>query len=216
MQMRFWRTSFIVISWLITSLGTAWGQDVIPLFSQQGLQGWQEKVFEGKTRYQMVTDGGKRVVKAESQNSASGRYFEAKIDLQKTPVMQWSWKIDRVLQNINEHSKAGDDFAARVYVVVSGGALFWKTRSLVYVWSSDQPKDSTWHNPYTANARHIVLRSGNAAAGKWVMEKRNIRNDFKRLFGEDIQAIDAVAIMTDTDNSDQQATAWYGDIRFSR
>ncbi|MCB1815010.1 MAG: DUF3047 domain-containing protein, partial [Candidatus Competibacteraceae bacterium] len=131
------------------------------------------------------------------------------------PYLNWSWKVANVLSGIDEHSKAGDDFAARVYLVVSGGALFWKTRSLVYVWSSNQPVNSAWENPFTGNARHIAVRSGAAEVGQWLSEKRNIREDFKRVFGEDIESIDAVAIMTDTDNSGQSATAWYGDIYFS-
>jgi len=99
--------------------------------------------------------------------------------------------------------------------VVSGGVAFWKTRSLVYVWSSGQPVGATWNNAYTSNARVMALRSGMRDAGHWVSEKRDIRADFKQLFGEEIDAIDAIALMTDTDNSGQRATAWYGDIVFT-
>ena len=120
-----------------------------------------------------------------------------------------------MLEGVDERGKAGDDYPARVYVVVSGGVAFWKTRSLVYVWSSGQPVGATWNNAYTSNARVMALRSGMRDAGRWVNEKRDIRADFKQLFGEEIDAIDAVALMTDTDNSGQSATAWYGDIVFT-
>jgi hypothetical protein len=123
--------------------------------------------------------------------------------------------VDQVLSGVDERSKAGDDYPARVYVVVSGGAAFWKTRSLVYVWSSNQAVGATWNNAFTGNARVMALRSGMRDAGGWVSEKRNIRADFRQLFGEDIRQIDAVALMTDTDNSGQSATAWYGDIYFT-
>jgi len=120
-----------------------------------------------------------------------------------------------VLDVVDERTTAGDDYPARVYVVVSGGAAFWKTRSLVYVWSSHQPVGATWNNAFTSNARVMALRSGTRDAGQWVSEKRDIRADFRQLFGEDIAQIDAVALMTDTDNSGQSATAWYGDIYFT-
>jgi hypothetical protein len=99
-------------------------------------------------------------------------------------------------------------------VIVSGGLAFWRTRSLVYVWSSNQPKGSTWDNAFTDNAKVIALESGDADAGRWIREKRDVRADFRRLFGDDVDTLDAVAIMTDTDNSGQSATAWYGDISF--
>jgi hypothetical protein len=136
------------------------------------------------------------------------------VDLNRTPWLRWSWRVDRVLSGVDERAKTGDDYPARVYVVVSGGAAFWKTRSLVYVWSSNQPVGATWNNAFTSNARVMALRSGTREAGQWVSEKRDIRADFRRLFGEEISQIDAVALMTDTDNSGQSATAWYGDIEF--
>jgi hypothetical protein len=93
--------------------------------------------------------------------------------------------------------------------------LFWRTRSLVYVWSSHQPVDSLWENPYTGNARHIAVRSGPEQTGQWLEENRNVREDWERAFGDVIDGIDAVAIMTDTDDSGLAASAWYGDIVFS-
>jgi len=129
--------------------------------------------------------------------------------------LNWSWRVDQVLKGTDERSKDGDDYPARVYVVASGGAALWKTRSLVYVWSSNQPVGATWNNAFTDNARVMALRSGTQDAGRWVSEKRDIRADFQRLFGRDIDAVDAVALMTDTDNSGQRASAWYGDIYFT-
>lgn len=184
-------------------------------FSAGDLKGWQAKSFLGETAYDLVDLDGRRVLRASSQAAASGLYREMAIDLEATPYLNWSWRVAGILAGVDERSKAGDDYPARVYVVVSGGALFWKTRSLVYVWSSNQPVGSTWNNAFTANARVMALRSGGAQAGQWLSEKRNIRMDFKHLFGEDIRRLDAVAIMTDTDNSRQAATAWYGDIYFS-
>lgn len=188
---------------------------MIGRFSAGDRQDWQTKSFKGETRYSIDDRSGQRALFADSQGTASGLYREIRVDLNRTPWLNWSWRVDKVLNGVDERSKAGDDYPARVYVVVSGGAAFWKTRSLVYVWSSNQPVGTTWNSAFTANARVMALRSGTKDAGRWVSEKRDIRADFRQLFGEDIEAIDAVALMTDTDNSGQSATAWYGDIYFT-
>jgi hypothetical protein len=182
-------------------------------FSAGDLQDWKTKSFVGETHYHLVEQDGRRVLQADSKGTASGLYREITVDLERTPYLNWSWRVNNVLTGVDERTKAGDDYPARVYVVVSGGLAFWRTRSLVYVWSSNQPVGSTWDNAFTRNVRTIAVRSGNVAG--WFHEKRNVRADFKRLFGDDIQQIDAVAIMTDTDNSGQAATAWYGDIYFT-
>ena len=184
-------------------------------FSAGNLTDWQTKVFKGETRYGFDDKSGQRALFADSQGTASGLYREIRVDLNRTPWLNWSWRVDRVLNRVDERSKAGDDYPARVYVVISGGAAFWNTRSLIYVWSSHQPVGATWNNAYTSNARVMALRSGTGETGRWISEKRNIRADFRQLFGEDIDAIDAVALMTDTDNSGQSAAAWYGDIYFT-
>ncbi|HAS50890.1 MAG TPA: hypothetical protein DCS21_03795 [Gammaproteobacteria bacterium] len=188
---------------------------IIGRFSAGDLRDWQTKSFKGETRYTFDEQNGRQVLFADSQGAASGLYREIRINLQRTPWLNWSWRVDQVLSGLDERSKPGDDYPARVYVVASGGAAFWKTRSLIYVWSSHQPVGATWHNAFTSNARAIALRSGTEDAGRWVSEKRNIRADFRQLFGEDLDDIDAVALMTDTDNSGQSATAWYGDIYFT-
>ncbi len=176
-------------------------------FSAGDLKDWQTKSFKGETRYAIDEKSGRRALFAVSQGAASGLYREIRVDLNKTPWLNWSWRVDQVLDGIDERSKAGDDYPARVYMVVSGGAAFWKTRSLVYVWSSHQPIGATWHNAFTSNARVMALRSGTDDTGRWITEKRNIRADFQQLFGEEINAIDAVALMTDTDNSGQNAAS---------
>ena len=184
-------------------------------FSNSGLSQWQHKSFEGTTRYEAVTVDGQQVIRADSNAAASGLYREIDIDLSATPWLQWRWKVDDVLEGVDETTKSGDDYPARVYVVFSGGLAFWRTRTVVYVWSSNQPAGSTWHNAFTDNARVIAVQSGRDEAGKWIRESRNVREDYRMLFGEDVTSADAVAIMTDTDNSGQQATAWYGNIRFT-
>ncbi|MCB1937398.1 MAG: DUF3047 domain-containing protein [Nitrosomonas sp.] len=187
----------------------------IARFSQGNFNGWQPKVFAGETRYSLEREEGRMVLRADSHQAASGLYREVSIDLNKTPLLNWSWKVDDILTGNDERSKAGDDYPARVYVVFSGGVMFWRTRAINYVWSNRQPIDSSWFSAYTNNAGMIAIRSGAANVGRWMKESRDVRADYRRLFGEEPSRVDAVAIMTDTDNTGAVATAWYGDIWFS-
>ena len=195
---------------------------MIGSFSSGSLDNWEAKEFKGQTSYKLVDLAGTRVLKAESTGSASGLFNEQRIDLHKTPVMNWRWHIENRLGNdINEQVKSGDDYAARVYVIASGGAAFWQTKAINYVWSSTSPVGNVWPNPYAyagANGKMmmIAVRSSTDQAGTWYSEKRNILTDLKHQFGEEIRYIDAVAIMTDTDDSHGKATAYYGDIYFSK
>lgn len=207
---------FLLIFLLIaTTLQAAALRIDIGRFSKGELSGWEAKSFKGETGYTLVDDAGTTVLEAGSHDSASGLFREVSVDLKQTPILNWSWKTANVLSGNNEQSKQGDDYPARVYVVFSGGLFFWRTRAINYVWSSNQPVGSIWPNAYTGNARMIAVESGATQAGNWLSERRNVLNDFRMLFDEEPGNVDAVAIMTDTDNSGQSATARYGDIWFS-
>ena len=188
---------------------------VVGAFSNGDLSGWEPKKFQGLTDYRLVQDHGRQALRAESRAAASGLYQRVRIDLDQTPYLHWSWKIERVVGAADETVRSGDDYAARVYVVFSGGVFFWSTRALNYVWASQQSSGATWPNAFTANAHMLALRSGNDQAGKWVSERRDVRADYRRLFGTDVRYVDAVALMTDTDNTGAAAIAYYGDIYFS-
>lgn len=185
-------------------------------FSTGDLAGWRERAFVGRTDYRIVSDAGMRVLMARSQASASGLFFKQPVDLAETPYLHWRWKVDGLIPgDHDERTKAGDDYPARVYVVLSGGLFFWRTRAINYVWASGEPAGSNWPNAFTGNARMVAVESGPARVGQWVGEVRDLREDFRRQFGEVPARIDAVAIMTDSDNTGTAATAWYGDILFS-
>jgi hypothetical protein len=173
---------------------------------------WQRESFQGETAYEMNGEA----LRARCSNSASGLFLRQTIDLRVTPVIEWSWRVDAVFDGaVDETTKAGDDFAARLYVVRENTVLVWRTRALNYVWASAMPPGSTWPNPFASQAHMLALRSGAPPApGQWVTERRNIREDFRRYHGREVEIIDAVAIMTDCDNRHASAEAWYGTVRF--
>jgi len=186
-------------------------------FSRNRLDGWEHKRFKGETQYQLQNLDGVAVLKADSRAAGSGLFKEQRIDLQQTPFLNWSWRIGNRLTGLNEQSKTGDDYAARVYVVIKGGLAFWQTQAINYVWASNTAKDSVWPNAFAGDhAMMLALRGPEAPLNVWQSEKRNVRADLQKLVGEDFRFIDAVALMTDTDNGNGQVSAFYGDIWFSK
>lgn len=186
-------------------------------FSHNRLDGWEQKSFKGETRYQLQNLGGVVVLAADSRAAGSGLFKEQRIDLTQTPFLNWSWRIANRLTGLNEQSKSGDDYAARIYVVIKGGLAFWQTKAINYVWASNTAKDTVWPNAFAGDhAMMLALRGPEAPLNVWQTEKRNVRADLQKLFGEDFNHIDAVALMTDTDNSNKQASAYYGDLWFSK
>lgn len=186
-------------------------------FSKASLAGWERKAFKGETDYAFVYDATKRatVLQAVSSAAASGRFKKIAVDLTKTPFLNWSWKVSGPLVGNDENAKNGDDFSARLHVVVERGIMGVTSLSVNYVWASQHPAGSSWPSPFTRRVRLMAVNSGSTGLNNWVSHKRNVRNDLRDQFGEDIMSIDAVALMTDTDNSGGRARAYYGDIWFT-
>lgn len=187
-------------------------------FSQGLVDGWEERSFKGSTLYQLKEDPEQgTVLQAVSNATASVYGKRVQIDLTQTPYINWQWKIDNRLEGLDETTKSGDDFAARIYLVKKAGLFGRKSRAVNYVWSSNKQQGSQWHNAFKPkNSRTIAIRGVAHPIGQWVTEKRNVAADFVQLYGVKIDQVDAVVIMSDTDNSGLSASASYGDIFFSR
>jgi hypothetical protein len=193
--------------------------------NSSAIQEWDVKIFSGETIYSLGKYKGRLGLKALSNNTASGLFLKKQIDLIKTPYLSWSWLVEKQLLELDERSKSGDDFSARIYVVIDGGLLFWRTQSVNYGWSSNQEKGLVWENPFAGSKVKMISVQGKAAKkGHWYEEKRHVYQDLINTLGdkgseeanrEAYQYIDIVAIMTDTDNSGKDAESYYGDIVFS-
>jgi hypothetical protein len=204
---------------LVLSTGplTAGETIAVSRFAERGLQDWQSRAFEGETGYSLVADpaSGSLVLKAVSGASASGLYRKLRVDLTRTPFLNWSWRVTRVFPDIDERTKSGDDFPARIFVVVERGPLGASSLALNYVWSSGQPAGSLWSSPYSERVKLLALDAGASGLGTWAEHRRDLRADLRTAFGRDITEIDAIALMTDTDDHGGAAETYYGEIWFS-
>lgn len=173
---------------------------------------WKEKQFKDRTVYRVVPDARGHVLKAESHAAASALILERTFDLKQFPVLSWRWKVGNILPKGDFRTKAGDDYAARIYVVFPHW-FFPKTRTINYIWANRLPLRAIVPNPYTSNAMMVAVESGEDHVGQWVFESRNVQDDYRTIFGEEPPLAGAIAIMTDTDNTGGSAVAWYDDIR---
>ena len=211
MTPRAWAWAPLVLAALCLPPAALAGQVEVGRFSAGDLAGWEPKEFKGRTSYSLVGDQGRTVLRAEAMDSASALIKEVRLDPGQYPILRWSWKVEGVLERGDARTKAGDDYAARVYVVFPS-ALFWRTRAINYIWANKLPRGEALPNAFTSNAMLLAVESGPGRAGQWVSEERDLRQDFIRLFGEEPPTIGAVAIMTDSDNTHDRAVAYYGDI----
>jgi len=199
--------------------------------------GWKPLTFKKipkHTSYEVVKDGGVTIVKAVSEASASGLIKPVVIDPKEYPIVRWRWKIDNVLQRSDVALKEGDDFPVRLYITFeydpdkisfgkklkfkAGQALFGDIpiAALNYIWETKTPVGTIVENAYTDFAKMVIVESGTQKIGMWIDEERNIYEDYKKAFGEEPPMINGVAIMSDTDNTKEQVTAYYGDIVFQK
>jgi hypothetical protein len=201
-------------------------------------QGWKPLIFpkvKRLTSYMVTKQGDGYVLKASSDQAASGIYKELDLDLKEYPILSWRWKVDRVLKGGNALTKEGDDYPARVYVTFAfepekasyferikymalkstyGESLPGK--AITYIWANRLEKGAITPNAFLSQFMMIAVQSGPERAGQWVEEERDVYRDFKKCFNAEPPRITGIAVMTDTDNTRENATAYYDDIVFKR
>ena len=170
---------------------------------------------DNKTNYIIGSNENGNYLKAEANNAASGLGKEIKINLNLTPIINITWKVEKNLDGIKEDTKKGHDFAGRVFVIKKTGATPLSNRAVNYVFSSNNKVGNNWPSPYTKKSIDNVLSTTIDHMNEWVTVKANVKKDFKKFHDLDVNEIDGIAIMTDTDNSKMTAITYYQNIYFS-
>ena len=207
---------FIYI-FLLTGLVSATEVTVFE-FTQEELKSLEVRKVRGadaKTEYFIGQNENGNFLKAVADNAASGLGKEIKIDLNSTPILNITWKVEKDLNGINERSKKGHDYAARVFVVKKTGATALSNRAMNYVFSSNENVNVSHPSPYTKKSIDYVLSTTKENLNEWVTVKVNVKEHFKKFHDLDLDEINGVAIMTDTDNSKLKSISYYQNIYFS-
>lgn len=232
----------LLVVLLVPSAAMATSKLVVGHFSSLPLgqttpPGWEVLSFKKvprHSRYTLIRDGDTTVIKAVSQAAASGLLRRISIDPGEYPLVQWRWRIEKLIKKSDIHSRRGDDYPARLYITFQYEAdklgfikrMQYRAARLLlgdipaaainYVWANKAPVGTITVNAYTGFTQMIVVNSGKAQLGKWVTLRRNIYQDYLQAFGTPPPLINGVAIMTDSDDTGERATAYYGDITFSK
>lgn len=181
---------------------------------------WERKSFKGQTVYALFQQkAGSGIpyylLNAESEKSASAMMMEQDIDIGTMPWMSWRWKVAQFPQVDDEQSKQGDDFAMRISVVIQPGFTVMSSQTIVYVWSQQSPEGASWPNPYSPDHFMMLTATSSTERDTWHFAQRNVQEDFARLYGATYNTVNAVAIMSDSDNSLSQTRATLSPITFS-
>ena len=170
---------------------------------------------DSKTKYSLGSNENGNYLRGEAENAASVIGKDIEINLSITPYINITWKIEKDLSGINENSKKGHDYAARVFVIKKTGVTSLSKKAMNYVFSSNNEINNNWPSPYTKKSIDYILSTTKKNLNEWVTVKANVKEHFKKYHDLDIDEIDGVAIMTDTDNSKLKAISYYQNIYFS-
>ena len=184
-------------------------------FSEEEFKKLEVRKIKKKTTYTLGSNDRGNFLKAEAQGVASGLGKELKINLNKTPFINITWKVEEDLSGIEENSKKGHDYAARVFVIKKTGKTALSNRAINYVFSSNNSIGDYWQSPFTKKSIDYVLSTTQTNMNEWVTVKANVKKHFKKLHNLDVNELNGLAIMTDTDNSKKKAIAYYQNIYFS-
>ena len=212
--------SFLKVLYLVVFLSSTSNAEVINVFdfTEKELANLEVRKVRGadnKTTYTIGSNDKGNYLKALADNAASGLGKQLKIDLNVTPFINITWKVEKDLNGIVENTKKGHDYAARVFVIKKTGATPLSNRAINYVFSSNGDVGGNWPSPYTKKSIDNVLSTTKENLNKWVTVKSNVKEDFKRFHNLDVNELDGIAIMADTDNSKKLSISYYQDIYFS-
>ena len=184
-------------------------------FTEEEFKTLKSRKVKGETKWSLGSNENGKFIRAEAEGVGSGLGKEILIDLNKTPYINITWKVEKDLSGIIENSKKGHDYAARVFVVKKTGATALSNRAVNYVFSSNSSINESWPSPYTKKSIDFVLSTTKNHLNEWVTVKANVKDHFKKLHDLDVDELNGIAIMTDTDNSKLKAISYYQNIYFS-
>ena len=173
---------------------------------------WKSRGGDGSKVY-TVRSNREAYLEAKAVRSAITIAKKSEYDLKEYPFLSWQWRVLELPKGGDERYKRTGDSAAAIYVIFQG---YFRPDNIKYVWSASLPIGTTTQSPYNSKTKIVVLRNQSSPLGRWVSEKVNVYNDYKRLFGHEPKSVKAIAIMSDSDNTRSIAIAHYKKICISK
>ena len=220
-----WRAIVSMIGLLVAT--AAWAADVVVIedWSQYPVgakgrpkdweaQRWGSPVYD----FTIVMDGGVKALHMKSNNEGStiARSIKGKVNLKETPILEWRWKVVALPKGGDSRQKATDDQAGQIYVGWERFPKEVRSRLIGYVWDTTAPAGTIAKSEKTGTVTYVIVRSGASDLGKWITERRNVVDDFKKIYGEEPESPDLVSIAIDTNDTKSTAESYMGPIVFKR
>ncbi len=198
--------SFVVEDWSTHPVGARGVPD------QWKGQNWGSPSYD----LEIVDNGGHHVLHLRSKDEGStiSKDIKGKVDLKRTPVLEWSWKVVTLPKGGDVRHKATDDEAAQLYVAWPRFPEAVRSRIIGYVWDTTAPVGTIVKSEKTGTITYVVVRSGSDDLGKWVTERRNVRDDFRKIYGEDPPEPGAISVSIDSNDTHSTAESFLGPIVF--
>jgi DUF3047 family protein len=212
---------------LLALATTAWAQAqfVVEDWSSQPVgakgipNGWKGQNWGSpKYDFEVVNDEGRKALHMKSVNEGStiSKEIKGKVNLKDTPFLEWSWKAVVLPKGGDSCKKATDDQAAQIYVVWPRFPEAVRSQIIGYVWDATEPVGTICKSEKSGTVTYVVLRSGAAELGKWITERRNVVDDFKKIYGADPVDPAAVSIAIDANDTNSSAESFMGAIFFKK
>jgi Protein of unknown function (DUF3047) len=200
--------TFVVDDWTKPTVGT---KGLPPDWKAQN---WGSPKYD----FEVVMDENQRALRMKSANEGSlaSRDIKGKVNLKETPIIEWSWKVTTLPKGGDSCKKATDDQAVQVYVVWPRFPEAVRSRILGYVWDTTEPVGTVCKSEKTGTVTYFVIRSGTADLGKWLTERRNVCEDYKKVYNEDCEPPSAVSVAIDSNDTSSTAESFIGAIFFKR
>jgi hypothetical protein len=187
---------------------------------EKGIPAGWEKQRWGSPAYDfaVVEEGGHKVLRLKSTDDSSNvsKDIRSKVNLKETPILEWSWKVVTLPKGGDSRRKETDDQAAQIYVTWPRFPEAVRSRIIGYIWDTTAPVGATVKSQKTGTVTYVVVRSGSADLGKWLTERRNVLEDFKRIYGEEPDDPSVISFGIDSDDTKSTAESYMGAIYFTK
>jgi hypothetical protein len=180
-------------------------------------EGWELIKKTGEPQIKVEQSGDNAYVHFLSNNSSFGLKKEMNFSVKDYPYLNWKWKVNRLPEKGDFLKKETDDQAAQIYTLFPRFPAKLNTEVVGYLWESN-PKNKGMEGESAAwsKSKVIVLQAGPEKLNQWVQEKRNVYEDYKKLFKKEPPETGGITIYINTQHTQGKAESFYRQIYFSK
>ena len=181
-------------------------------------EGWKGQSWGSpKYDFRIETVDGRKVLHLKSDGDSSAVSKEVKVDVKTWQILEWSWRVTKLPAGGDARKSATDDEAAQIYVVFPRFPTAVRSRIIAYIWDTTAPVGSIFKSEKTGTVTYVVVRSGSSDLGRWITERRNVFEDFKKIYGDGpSEDAGVISVLIDSNDTRSSAESFVGEILFRK